>query len=141
VVAATTRIEQVVMKARLSLRTLLILLTVATVVLAVIGNRLIEDRRQERLLGEARLACTNDGSLLEVPESSYVSFHLDGAKLTEQAARAIVSGELVKRLNVSSGEQISPGVRAELHKGFRCDLDGEHADWHRHGWSIPVRWL
>lgn len=116
-----------------SLRTLLIVLTMAAIGLAVVGSRLIEHRRQERLVAAARYECKRAGCLLALKGNPTEGYYIEvsGPQLSVPAARAIGKAELIRQVIVHLGA--SAAANAELRTTFHLLFD--NWTWLRNGWG------
>ena len=124
------------MKTRFSLRTLMVALTLAAIGLAVVGNRLIEERRQERLVDEVLQTpeCGPDVLCCAFTNGTVELFLNDDIPLSEGTARKLVGAKRITL--VHTFHAVPPPCYAILKSEFverPLDDDGVSLTWLRKG--------
>ena len=121
-----------------SLRTALILLTVSAVGLAFVGNRLIENRRQERLVDEVLQSAEADqynvAECFGYSDGRVFLLLHGGEDVSETTARKIVEAGRIAWMR--HDHPLSPTICGILDQAFveKPDSDGGSAStWHRKG--------
>jgi hypothetical protein len=135
-------------KARFSLRTLLVILTLIAIACGIVSGKIASDRGQERLLAKALERAQADGTKVQAydwevfvsPAGRAVSASIEGGPMSVGTATALVEARCVT--NLTMGVVPSTEVEKVLSAGFnrRVLPHSGFATWERRMSFLGVVW-